>query len=195
MIDPTASIDDLLQHEEEAPAKATRRSSAAGWWVRTGLIAAALTAVTVFGLRLFGVAVSVPAILAGYLALLALRRVTAQVAPPPPPRRHAYRDTGDDDGMYHWGERDALRSAVHRWELALGRADGDRGRFAQAVLPAIGELVDERLRQRYGLTRDSDPDRARALLGDPLWNFLTAPARRSPQPRDCAAIIAQLEKL
>jgi hypothetical protein len=190
-----ASIDDLLEHDEEPVKPGRRAPSGIGWWVRTALIAGALTAVTVFGLRLFGVELPVAAILTGFLALLALRRTTAQVAPPPPPRRGVYRDPARDDGTYHWGEQDALRGAVNRWERALGWAEGNHERFVERVLPAIGELCDERLRQRHGLTRASDPQRARALLGDPLWQLLTTPARRTPAPRDLAAIVAPLEKL
>ncbi len=61
--------------------------------------------------------------------------------------------------------------------------------------PLIADLVDERLRQRHGLTRDGDPERARALLGDPLWKLLEKPVKRTPAPRELAAIVAQLEKL
>ncbi|WP_460913745.1 hypothetical protein [Plantactinospora veratri] len=59
----------------------------------------------------------------------------------------------------------------------------------------LAELVDELLRQRHGVTRASDPERARGLLGEPLWNFLDTPPKRTPAPRDLAAIVAQLEKL
>jgi hypothetical protein len=192
--DPNASIDDLLEHEQERAPKEPRSAGDAVWWVHSALIGGALTVVTVVGLRLFGVALQVFVILAGFLALLSLRRVIAQVTPPPPSRQ-AHRRSDADDGTYHWGEQDALRTAVNRWERALGWAQGDRDRFAERVLPTIGELADERLRQRYGLTRASDPDRARELLGEPLWQLLTAPARRPPTPRELAAIVAPLEKL
>lgn len=190
-----ASIFDLLEHEEEPTRKAARERTGAGWWVRSALIAATLTAVTVFALRLFAVGVSWPAVFAGFFALLLLRRLTAGVAPPPPPRANAHRSHGTDEGLYHWGGQDALRGAVNRWERMLAGAQNDGGLFARTVLPPLGELVDERLRQRHGLTRASDPARARALLGDPLWEFLTNPAKRSPTPRDCAAIVAKLESL
>ena len=37
--------------------------------------------------------------------------------------------------------------------------------------------------------------RARALLGEPLWTLLDTPPRRTPSPRQLAAIVAQLEKV
>ena len=195
MTDTSASIDDLLQHEEEPATRSRRTASGVGWWLRTAVSAGALTAVTIFGLRLFGVALPFPAILGAFVALLLLRRITSWVAPPPPARRSVYRDPMADDGSYRWGDQDALRGATTRWEKAFERAARDRDKFNGDLLPKLGELVDERLRQRHGLTRASDPERARGLLGDPLWKFLATPARRTPAPRDVAAVIAGLEKL
>lgn len=194
MSESMASIDDLLRYEEEPPRRERTRSGT-GWWVRTALIAGALTAVTIFGLRLIGIGVSIPVVLAGFLALLALRRVTRLVAPPPLPRRRAYRSSAVEDGTYNWGAQDALRTAIQRWERRLGFAQSDVKRFARTVQPALGELVDERLRQRHGFTRATDPVRAQALLGDPLWNFLTTPATRRLTPRECAMLVGSLEKL
>lgn len=191
MTERSASIDDLLYHDEEPAPRARRHPSGVRQWVKPLLVAAAATAVTVFGLRMFSVEISMVAVFAGYLALLALRRLVAAVDPPPPPATRVRHD----DGTYNWAERDALRNAVNRWETVLARAQSDRDLFNRAVLPALCELVDERLRQRHGLTRASDPDRARALLTDPLWKFLANPATRKPKPDEIAAVVAQLEKL
>ncbi|GAB3139538.1 hypothetical protein GCM10027290_08890 [Micromonospora sonneratiae] len=185
-------LDALLGEDDDPPPTTNRRRFV---WLRYGLTAAAFTAVTVVGMRMFNIELSVWAIFAGFLALLAVRRVTTQVAPPPAPRRHRYRDTADDAGRYRSDERDALRGAVKSWEKALGRAGGDRDWFRQELLPMLGELADERLRQRHGLTRASDPDRARALLGEPLWNLLAGKGRRSPSPKDYTVIVAELENL
>ena len=192
----STSIYDLLRHEEE-PSRPTRRQrTGTGWWMRTTLGVAALTAGTVFGLRLFTVGVSWPAVFAGFFALFLLRRVTARLTPPPPPRTHARRsnNTSDED-LYPWGARDALRGAVRRWEIKFVWSQGERDRFTSGVLPALGDLVDERLRQRHGCTRVTDPDRARDLLGEHLWNLLRTPARRPPSSREIAAVVAELEKL
>jgi hypothetical protein len=186
-----ASIDDLLHHEEEPPPKRRKPRGGMGWWLRTLLTALGLTAGTVFGLRVVGVAVSAVVVLASFLALLTLRRYTGQVAAPPPPRARSYRRSEADN----WAGEDALRTVVAGWERALGGVGGETKRLASTAQTLIGELADERLRQRHGCTRASDPVRARTLLGDPVWKFLTAAAPRKPTPRDCAAIAAQLEKL
>ncbi len=188
----SASIDDLLQHEEEPPSsRRLRRRSGAGWWIRTGLWAAALTAVAVLGLLMVGVRVSAVLLFAGFLTLFVLRRVVAQVAAPPAPRaRSGNGADGSDDGR----SPDALRSAVRRWEARLDWSQTDDERFSRILLPVLGELTDERLRQRHGLTRASDPRRARELIGEPLWRLLSQPGRR-PRARELAAHVETLEKL
>ncbi|MCX4474323.1 hypothetical protein C5N14_24815 [Micromonospora sp. MW-13] len=192
----STSIDDLLAFEEEpAPqAQATR-----GGRVRGGLkavaVTGALTAVVVAGLRTVGLQVSLAVVVAGVVALLAVRRVTAALAPPPPPRGGARAPAGEEDGHYHWAARDALRAAINGWERPLDWSSGRPERFAERILPRLGELADERLRQRHGVTRESDPARARALLGERLSTFLDTPPRRTPSSRDLAAIVAELEKI
>ena len=51
-------------------------------------------------------------------------------------------------------------------------------RFGSTVARRLGELADERLRQRHGLTRASDPARARELLGDQAVGAHPRPGRR-----------------
>ncbi|MBM0233656.1 hypothetical protein JNW91_18400 [Micromonospora sp. STR1_7] len=192
----STSIDDLLAFEEEAaPVGPQERGSRARPVLRSLAVAAAVVAVLLVGLRAVGLQVSLPVLIAGVLAVLAVRRVTTLLAPPPPPPPAGRMATGEEDGSYHWGSRDALRAAINGWERPLDWSSGNRERFTERILPRLGELADERLRQRHGLTRDSDPTRARALLGDQLWSFLATPSRRPPSPRDVAAIVAELEKI
>ncbi|GIG89476.1 hypothetical protein [Plantactinospora endophytica] len=193
----SASIFDLLEDEEEqAPTDAPRRGGVRGW-LRIGFAAAGFAAAVVLGLRMVGIGVSAPAVFAGFLALLLLRRLARSLAPPPPVPIRLQRpaDRGEEDGSYDWTVRDALGSSVSRWETKLAWSQGEPERFSRAVQPVLGELVDEVLRQRHGVDRATDPERARALLGEPLWNFIDTPPKRTPAPRDIAAIVAQLEKL
>ena len=191
------SIDDLLRHEEEPPPVARRRPGPVRTTLRSVLVAAVLTGALLAALRMVGVAFSPAAVFASFLALLLLRRITSALAPEPPGRSRARRDParGEEDGSYNWAAQDALGSVVGRWERRLAWAHGERDRFARRVVPMLGELADELLRQRHGITRATDPERARALLGEPLWTLLDTPPRRTPSPRQLAAIVAQLEKV
>ncbi|MFI6130555.1 hypothetical protein [Micromonospora sp. NPDC051141] len=193
----STSIDDLLGSGEEPTGSAVDRPSGGRgrWLLRIVLVTAAAVVVIVVGLRAVGLRVPLWIIVAGVLAVLAVRRVTAALSPPPPPRAGLRSSGGEESGTWNWSARDALRTAINGWERPLDWCTDNRERFTERVLPRLGELADERLRQRHGVTRESDPARARALLGEPLWTFLGTPARRPPTPRDLAAIVAELEKI
>jgi hypothetical protein len=193
---PVASIDDLLGlGDEDRPTVAEARPpSRVGWWVKNLLLVLVATLATLGVLRMVGVEVSIVLIIAAYVALRLLYQLVGDVKPPPPSRAAARR--GDtEDGAYRWAGTDALRIAVRRWEHRLEWSQSDAGRFSRNVLPVLAELTDERLRQRHGITRDSDPQRARELLGEPLWRMLAEPDRRPPKTRDLTAHVETLEKL
>ncbi|MEU8181906.1 hypothetical protein AB0B85_04590 [Micromonospora sp. NPDC049044] len=191
----STSIDDLLTFEEEpAPRGPEPPRSRIGPVVRALAWAAAVVAVLLVGLRAVGLQVSLPVLIAGVLAVLAVRRVSALLAPPPLPVA-GRSGTGEEDGSYNWGARDAVRAAINRWEWPLDWSTSRPERFTGVVLPRIAELADERMRLKHGVTRESDPARARVLLGDLLWTFLETPPRRTPSPRDLAVIVAELEKI
>ncbi|MGW0242311.1 hypothetical protein [Micromonospora chalcea] len=193
----STSIDDLLSFGEEPAGEAERpsRGGRGRTLLRTAAVTAAVVVVVVVGLRAVGLKVPIWIIVAGVLAVLAVRRVTAALSPPPPPRAGARTPAGEEPGTWNWSARDALRTAINGWERPLDWSADNRERFTERILPRLGELADERLRQRHGVTRESDPARARSVLGEPLWTFLTTPARRPPSPRDLAAIVAELEKI
>jgi hypothetical protein len=117
----------------------------------------------------------------------------SEVAPPPLPGRPARR--GEEDADYRWAGTDTLRAAVRRWERQLEWSQSDAEKFSRNVLPGLAELTDERLRLKHGITRSSDPRRARELLGDPLWDFLDTPDRRVPKPRELSTYVDALERI
>jgi hypothetical protein len=131
------------------------------------------------------------------LAVLVLRRVLRMVRPgaPPPALRSPAWGVTDDDPDPTPPALDGLVSALRRWEARFSWTERDHARFVQSVLPRLQELVDERLRQRHGVTLRADPDRAKALVGPTLWSFLHTPVRRSPTPRGVAEIVAEMEKI
>ena len=146
------------------------------------------------GLRIAGARVSILIIAAAFIALRLLMLAVSEVAPPPAipasPRR-TVEETGDD----HWSGIDSLRAAVRRWEQRLDWSQSDADRFSRNVLPVLAELTDERLRLQHGITRASDPRRARELIGEPLWQVLDDPGRRRPSKQDLAGYVEALERL
>jgi hypothetical protein len=188
--------------EEPAPAAGPKPRSRALWVLRNLLLVAAATTVTVAALRAAGTGVSILLVVAAFVALRLLMFAVAEVAPPPVPKRGAgaRRNIADDEGFYHWSGADSLRSAVRRWEQRLEWSQSDPESFSRNVLPVLAELTDERLRLRHGITRASDPRRARELLGDPLWQMLDGDhgefaGRRPPKARDLATHVETLERL
>ena len=161
------------------------------WWVvRNVLLIAAATVVTVAGLRSSGHSISVVLVVAFFAGLRAVLFAVAQVAPPPLPKRRAGGGrSADGPGA------DSLRVAVRRWERNLDRAHSDADLYARNVLPVLAELADERLRLRHGITRASDPRRARELLGDPLWSALHDRGRRTAKSRELETYVDALERL
>lgn len=195
MSEPTTTIDDLLRHDEEPEPTTGRKGTAIGWLLRSALAAGAMTAVAIVGLRLFGLDVSGVGVFAGFAALLLIRRVSIRLAPASasrPARRPAPRGA---DRFDQSGGQDALLAAVRQWEQRLTGWEADRQAFGWTVPPSLGELADERLRQRHGLTREADPARARKLLGEPLWTWLACPPNRRPTAGEYAAIVSRLESL
>ena len=209
-------LDDLLamvgeSDAEERPEPAERPRSRVLWVTRNLLLIAVATVVTVAVLRSIRVGVSVPVVAAVFVALRLLMLAVAEVAPPPTPKPMAQHTTEDSADLHNWTGADSLRSAVRRWEQRLEWSRSDPDAFARTVVPMLGELADERLRLHHGITRASDPRRARELLGEPLWLVLDDPGRRPPRSRvgpgsqrrpndqahvrDMAAYVESLERL
>lgn len=188
------SIEDLLAESDERPAAVGRGRV---HWLTAVLAAAAGTALTYFLLRLEELTASLPVLFAAFLSLTMLYRVVSSVGVPARTVRPARPMTGggEEPGHYNWTGGDGLRRAVGRWERVLTWSTQDAARFRRLTVPALRELADERLRQRHGVTIESDERRARELLGDQLWALLTAPPRRAPKPRQFASLVTRLEEL
>jgi hypothetical protein len=178
---------------EEQPAEERPRSLAA-WLIRNALLVAVATVVAVAGLRFAGVRVPILVIVAAFAALRLLMLAVSEVAPPPAVPVSARRAV-EESGYYTWTGTDSLRAAVRRWEQRLEWSHSDAERFSRNVLPVLAELTDERLRLKHGITRASDPRRARELIGEPLWQTLDDPGRRPPKRQELATLVDALERL
>jgi hypothetical protein len=205
MGDRDVGLDELF---EVAPApKEKRRSRPFGrrWWVRR-VIAAVIVSGGIF-VVFYVIRVGLPFLLmvATVLAVMVVHGALALVQDDPLPPDVSGRGvhvTVDDnlrgslEGLRHSvAPTDGARYAINRWEDRLSWGERDGSRFASIVLPRLADLIDERLRQRHGFTAKADPERARAVLGEDLWRFMTQVSTRAATPRDVASIIAMVEGL
>ncbi|HWG98594.1 MAG TPA: hypothetical protein VNV66_04540 [Pilimelia sp.] len=190
MAGPTIGLDELLGRAEDPGPEPDRRRSTGAWLLRALAAAAVVGGVVVLVLRAAGIGLAYPSACGAVFGLLALRRLLGALDVPEHPRRTARREPEPDEPR---GSADALRRALLRWEVRLDWAHTDGARFAREVRPQLLALVEERLRQRHGVTLAGDPARARALLGDPLWTFLTGPGHPPVRRRQLAAMLDRLD--
>jgi hypothetical protein len=176
--------------EEPVEAPVAKPRSRGLWLLRNALLVAAASTVAVAALRAGGLHAPLILIVAAFIGLRLVMLAVSEVAPPPLPKR-----PGGGSGPSSGPASDALRAAVRRWERTLDRANADPDLYSRNVLPVLAELADERLRLRHGITRASDPRRARELLGDPMWEALHDPGRRTGKTRELESLVDALERL
>ena len=88
---------------------------------------------------------------------------------------------------------DGMLEAIRRWDRRLEWGAANPVRYAHTVAPRLGELADRWLQQRHGLSRASDPARARALLGEQAWATLHPAAGSAPTTREIFQALQRLE--
>jgi hypothetical protein len=182
------SLDDLFDGNPDAPVSPRDRPG----FVRLISLLAYTMVITVLvyvALRAFELDVPLPVLFLSAITLVGTWRLAAQVRPPLASRQ-AGRFQEEREQV-----PDGLLLAVSRWDTMMDWSHTDAARFNRKVLPRLAEVVDERLRQRHGIDRANDPTKARTILGDPLWTFVTTPGRRPPHPRELDQIVSALEKL
>ncbi len=89
-------------------------------------------------------------------------------------------------------------SDLYFLEYRLSWGSVERQRFEQRVRPLLVRLVDERLRQRHGIDPAREPDRARKIVGEQLWQLRTGtptPGEKPPSPREVAATVELIEAI
>lgn len=183
------SLDDLLDHDDGRPDR-TPGVRAVRWTLAAVLAAAMLAGGLVLALHLFGIALSYLKAFGGFLTLIALHRAVKALEMAPPGRLGGRPEHPTD----HAGP-DGLALAAGRWQSQLNWSRAGPNPSKKSAAPIVAELADERLRRHHGITRHSNPDRARELLGEKLWSYLADPAARTPSSRDLATMLTQVEKL
>jgi hypothetical protein len=121
------------------------------------------------------------------LAVAATWRLVAATRPEPEPPTPGPADTESDSARFP-----ELYLLEHR--LSWGSVDPER--FEMRVRPQLVRLAEERLRQRHGVDRWRQPERARGIVGEPLWLLMTGPPTvRPPSPSQVAEMVTHLERI
>jgi hypothetical protein len=123
--------------------------------------------------------------LAAGLAVALCWRLARLAVPPPEPLPPSVETEPPGDGLL------MLSSLQSR--LSWGASDPDR--FADRVRPLLVELAADRLRGRRGVDPDTDPEHARAILGEPLWQLMAGPPTRSPSRAELSRMVAAIERI
>ncbi|WP_018351674.1 hypothetical protein [Longispora albida] len=187
------SIDDLLT--EDRPARNRRRRARVT--VRGMVIGACAGAAVIAGVLyvlIAGTGYTIPFVFLFLLclAVIASFRLSRLLAPPKGSVQMERPQPEDD--WFRVPNR-PFAEAMY-WIRQLDYADGKPVDFVRTLVPAIGALADERLRLRYGVTRQSHPARAAELLGPRLSAFLaTTELKQVPKPAELSALVKELESL
>jgi hypothetical protein len=110
-------------------------------------------------------------------------RLSRLVVPPPELPVTEARPEPADDGL--------LLLTTLESRLSWGAADPYR--FRERVRPELVELATDLLRTRRGVDLRSQPEQARHILGDPLWQLMTGSLERSPNRAELSRAVAALE--
>ena len=107
------------------------------------------------------------------------------MVPPPEPLPAPPRTSPRDEGLL------LLTSLESR--LSWGATDPDR--FRDRVRPELVALAGDLLRTRRGIDLRAEPDRARSILGEPLWQLITRTPTRSPSRAELSRLVDALERI
>lgn len=119
------------------------------------------------------------------LALAVCWQLVRLAAPPAEPPPEPYRRPRPDDGL--------LRIAPLEHSLSWGSVDADR--FRERVRPMLVELATDRLRARRGVDPVTQPEHARDILGEPLWQLMTGPPGPCPTRAELSGLVDALERI
>jgi hypothetical protein len=194
-------LDDLFgqQGGPQRPVGGSLTSPGARWLVGRVFFAVAGAIVLYGALYVMRLTVPFPLLVVTIFVVTLVKYILGGVSAPPLPRQVTGRglrpmDPSATAGGADEDPHDGVAVAVGRWTTRLGwLGEGRKGREAQPAW--LGDLVDGRLRVRYGFTRDSDPRRAREMMGEHLWRMLQDPLAGSRSPADMAVLVKRIEEL
>jgi hypothetical protein len=86
--------------------------------------------------------------------------------------------------------------SLSKLEHGLSWGSVDVERYEARVRPQLVRLAEDRLRRHHGVDLAGQPEAARAILGEPLWQLMTgAPSSKPPSPSQLASLLAALERI
>lgn len=89
-------------------------------------------------------------------------------------------------------EFESLSGLEH--SLSWGSVDVER--YEARVRPQLVRLAEDRLRQRHGVDLAGQPEAARRIVGEPLWELMTGgPSPRPPNLARLAGLLAEIERM
>ena len=191
-------LEDLFRFDERLSPMPTEQPSPNRWLWRGVGATFVVSVVVLMILRVIGFAPPLLLVLLVSAGAVAIRMLVRTVS------ERRWRSLGDlvrnasgssliSPGGWSLGSDDGMLQAIRRWDRRLEWGATNPARYAHTVEPQLGELADQWLRQRHGLTRASDPARARAMLGEPAWATLHPAAGTSPSTRDIFETLQRLE--
>jgi hypothetical protein len=192
-----APLEHLLHHEEPEPVQVADARNES-WIPRAALNAFFNSAVAYTLFHIFGLAPPYPLILAVCIGGVLVRRAVAFAREPRSHTRNVIRAGRPARAIGPGGwyvTDDGMVEAIRRWDRRLEWGSTAPERFNHTITGRLAELVDERLRQRHGITLAGDPRRAQALVGDDVWRLITGPPARVPSPRDVYQVVQRMESL
>jgi hypothetical protein len=187
-------IDDLFGRDEPVDPEESGRGVPPVVWSMLGTTLV-LTAVGELLLRVLGFAPSVVLLVAVSVGVATVRLAVRSVAEPLLGRLGDVVQARPPVDLSAEHRADGMRNAIRRWTRRLEWGATGPQRYGNAVAPHLAELADQRLRQQYGLTQDSDSDRARAVLGETVWAVLHPRPGTAPSHRQIAQAVTLLAKL
>lgn len=104
------------------------------------------------------------------LALLQLVRASIYETPPP------------DPVVEPIAVRPEYFIRLRQLERRLDSATGDQAKFEWSLRPMLVQLATERLRHKHGITVEREPAKARAVMGEQLWQIMTTSPDTPSQP-------------
>jgi hypothetical protein len=198
--EPEVGLDDLFGAPRPQGWSSTRGGPVPGgrWLLGRLFFAVALAAVIYGLLYLFRLTVPYPLLVFTIFIVTLMKYLLSRIGVRPLPRQLTGRGlwaavAGSGAGQRGTQEPDGWELAVSGWTDRLSHAGRDAAVYRGSILPRLGELADERLRLRHGVTRASDPRRAREMMGEHLWRMLHDLS--SATPRDMALLVDRIEEL